>query len=272
MRYEYREWISAAVKEGVISKSYKSACVDAFCFYAEREPFINIKTEFLEKNNGTEIFRAYIDRKIIKGLLSERRISESASERLLSFITAKVAAQAATAAAEAADLASYGFEDDDKIENRPKGQCRVCGSLDTKRASQILAEGTSSSIGFGVGSSGSIGVGVGFSKTAQAKKAQELRNKELEESHDGYNKLTRERMAVALGSQTWLILLGEYMGISVVFSVVLCLFASVAMYFALPFIFNRYGNEELYEKGRVDSYSADYWSCLRCGHSWDENR
>ena len=271
MRYEYREWISAAVKEGVISKSYKSACVDAFCLYADREPFLSIKSELLEKNDGTESFRAYIDRKIIKAVLSEGRISQSASERLLSFITTKVADQAATAAAEAADLSSYGFEDDDETENRPKGQCRACGSLDTKRASQILAEGTSSSIGFGVGSSGSIGVGVGFSKTAQAKKAQELQSRELDESHDGYNKLTRERIAVAIASPGF-IFMGPYIGFSGTFSVTLYLASVVAIYFALPFIFNRYDDEELYEKSRVDSYYADYWSCLRCGYSWDENK
>ena len=287
MRDEYSKYITAAAKEGLISKSYKNPCIYAFCFeagYEEREPFASIKREFLEKNDGTETFRVSIDRKIIKGVLSERRISESASERLLTFIATKVASEAATAAAEAADLASYGFEDDDKIENRPTGQCRACGSVDTKRASQILAEGTSSSIGFGVGSSGSIGVGVGFSKTAQAQKAQELRSKELYESHIGYNKLVLERLAVA-GLLSMLIQIIPMFLIMFIFgreylhtiiggdlNITMLVIFSVAMYFALPFMFNRYGNEELYEKGRVDSYSADYWSCLRCGHSWDENR
>jgi hypothetical protein len=281
MRSEYEKLINDAVKEGVISKSYKNSCIYGFCFqagYGEREPFMSIKNEFLEKKDGTEAFRVYIDRKIIQALLSERRISESASERLLGFIASKIAA------ADSA-WASRALPKNSEPTLRPKGQCRVCGSLDTKRSSQILEEGTSSTVGFGVGSSGSLAVGVGFSKTAQAKKAQELRNKGLAESYDGYNKLTRERSIVALISPLF-ILLGpvlltasifgrEYtrkLDIGAPFALFLYFAVAAVVYFSLPFIFRRYGDKELYEKSYVFGYSADYWKCLRCGHSWDENK
>lgn len=289
----YHYCICEAEENGLISKSYRNPLYIGFAANYDSEPFLSIKKKLSlgELSEGELGYPKDIELSILKALVDQKRISKVSSLRLIALFDSKRTEISLSKKQKKSEM-------DERIKSleekkitkeigkslRPKGQCRVCGSLDTKRSSQILEEGTSSTVGFGVGSSGSLAVGVGFSKTAQAKKAQDLRNKGLAESYDGYNKLTRERSIVALISPAFIIILGPLilasvlgvettkLGISGSFILFLYFAISAVVYFSLPFVFSRYGDKELYEKSYVFGYSADYWSCLRCGHSWDENR
>lgn len=288
----YYNCIREAEEKGLISKSYVNPLHIGFAANYEVEPFLSIKKKI---SNGECVLGSFgyprdIEMSIINALVSGKKISKVSSLRLLELIETKRSSPSYNNMQEIEVSkrnlpAEHGVSIKQKsIEIRQRGQCRACGSLDTKRASQILNEGTSSSLGFSLSSSGSMAVGVGFSKTLQAKQAQELSIKQMKESRTGYNKLTRERVCIAtifsfaiftpialkidsLGFEHWALDMGNIFVFLFYY-----LLIWLALYFLLPLVFARYGNKDLYEKSQVHSYSADYWKCLRCGNSWDENR
>ncbi len=169
-----------------------------------------------------------------------------------------------------------GKSESKAVRKKSPGQCPFCLSNDTKRISQIIDEGVSSSIGVGVTSSGSVGLGIGFSKTALAKKSQKLKTIQFNESRNGYNKRQAEQMLVSALLAAGLLFLMLYMLQDRMHSPATAFVAMLVLwgvtYFSMPVLFERYSNIDYLGEHYVSEVKIDFWLCLRCGKHWDENK